>query len=133
MSKPLPSHRDGEPKIETLRSAYIDSRDQEQQPEKQDLARRVVEKYIFDFQSVLLDSGTSARYIANEMFRTRRFLSVLTNNMTAYEGYRKTPGMGGNELILTGGRYFHNYDALLGTATENSIGLFFPNVTIIGV
>ncbi len=49
----------------------------------------VAKPYIKDFDAVLLDAGSTADMIAEEMFARCQFLSVLTNNMGAYAAYTR--------------------------------------------
>ena len=102
----------------------------------------IAEKYINDYDSVLLDAGSTAEMVADELFSFRCFLSVLTNNLGAYASYVRArllqsatveSSSAGNELLLTGGRYDDTYESLLGKDTVASIREFRPMVTIIGV
>ena len=136
------------------RGAYIQSKMRDQFPAKRKIAVCVVDEFVRDFDAVLLDAGSTAEMIAEEMFARRKFLSVLTNNMGAYAAYTRarssrhidTPsttgvplqgdfsrGLQGNELLITGGVYVDTYEALLGDVTMKSISEFTPNTTIIGV
>jgi DeoR/GlpR family transcriptional regulator of sugar metabolism len=72
------------------RGEYITSRMRQRFFAKRCIAERVVlENYIQDFNAVLLDAGSTAEMIAEEMFARRKFLSVLTNNMGAYAAYTR--------------------------------------------
>ncbi|CAN2043949.1 Bacterial regulatory protein, DeoR domain protein [Candidatus Magnetomoraceae bacterium gMMP-1] len=114
--------------------------------EKNKIASYIVSEYIKDFDAVILDSGTTAELIAEEMFARRRFLSVLTNNMGAYASYTRAQAitkegesdkgassLHGNELLITGGRYVDVYEALLGGDTAKSMAQFTSNITIIAI
>jgi DeoR/GlpR family transcriptional regulator of sugar metabolism len=130
----------------------------DQSPAKYQIALHVANNYVKDFDAILLDAGSTAELIANEIFALRRFLSVLTNNMGAYAAYTRalagtresgttregrtngqpqaansTAPLHGNELLITGGRYVDTYEALLGSGTIKSIEPFTPNLTIIGI
>ena len=127
------------------RGLYIHTKMLGQYDAKRIIARHVATQYIRDFDAVLLDAGSTAEMIAEEMFARRRFLSVLTNNLGAYAAYTRarqigsdavdvaeTPSNRGNELLLTGGRYVDIYESLLGEGAIGSITAFTPNVIIIG-
>jgi len=128
------------------RGLYIRTRMQEQYDSKRLIAKHVTQEYIKDFDAVLLDAGSTAEMIAEEMFAKRKFLSVLTNNMGAYAAYTRAtrqidtgesnlieaPSNRGNELLVTGGRYVEIYESLLGEGASTSIKSFTPNVIIIG-
>ncbi len=131
------------------RGSYILEKIEQQSRAKVAIANRVAEKYVANFDSVLLDAGSTAEAIAAALFRERKWLSVMTINMGAYAAYTAaiavTPGeraaTGGpgygllneNELLLPGGRYVPTYEALLGDGTLEALGTFTPRVTIIGV
>jgi DeoR/GlpR family transcriptional regulator of sugar metabolism len=127
------------------RGLYIRTKMQGQFTAKRMIAEHVATQYIKDFDAVLLDAGSTAEMIAEEMFARRRFLSVLTNNMGAYAAYTRArqidtgelnfteaPSNRGNELLITGGRYVDIYESLLGEGALASIQAFTPNVIIIG-
>ncbi len=126
------------------RGLYIRTRMIDQHDVKRVIAVHVAEKYVRDFDAVLLDAGSTAEMIAEEMFARRRFLSVLTNNMGAYAAYTRArestdvdnvvqdPPNHGNELLISGGRYVDVYESLLGEGAISSIKDFIPNVIIIG-
>jgi DeoR/GlpR family transcriptional regulator of sugar metabolism len=134
------------------RGEYIRTKIRGQHAAKQAIAVHIAMEYVRDFDAVLLDAGSTAELVAEEMFANRRFLSVLTNNMGAYASYTRARAaagaergppaeddseahslLRGNELLITGGRYVDTYEALLGDGTINSIKPFTPNITIIGI
>jgi DeoR/GlpR family transcriptional regulator of sugar metabolism len=135
------------------RGAYIQMKLSAHDEVKRVIAKHVATEYVHDFDSVLLDAGSSAEFIAEAMFSNRRYLSVLTNNMGAYAAYTRAiaqtgeslltdaggmkPGIRGllseNELLLPGGRYDPTYEALFGKPAVDAIKKFSPNITIIGV
>jgi DeoR/GlpR family transcriptional regulator of sugar metabolism len=127
------------------RGLYIRTKMLDEFNAKREIAIHVASKYVKDFDAVLLDAGSSAEMIAEEMFSRRQFLSVLTNNMGAYAAYTRArevmtqkasqkegPPNRGNELLITGGRYVDIYESLLGAGAIASIKEFIPNIIIIG-
>lgn len=107
------------------------------------IAAHIADHHVKDFDAVLLDAGSTAEMIAEELFARRQFLSLLTNNMGAYAAYTRAreisdeyasdvPPNHGNELLVTGGRYVDTYESLLGEGALTSIRDFHPNVVIIG-
>lgn len=131
--------------LRMLRGLYIRRRISEHTEVKRQIAIHIATNYVFDFDSVLLDAGSTAEMIAEELFARRQFLSVLTNNMGAYaaytrareivieeEGSEETQPNHGNELLITGGRYVDIYESLLGEGALLSINNFTPNVIILG-
>jgi DeoR/GlpR family transcriptional regulator of sugar metabolism len=111
---------------------------------KRKIAAHIAEHYVKDFDAVLLDAGSTAEMVAEELFARRQFLSLLTNNMGAYAAYTRAreiaaeedsedfPPNHGNELLITGGRYVDVYESLLGEGALSSIKDFHPNVIVIG-
>ena len=126
------------------RGPYATAKSHEEYKIKKAIAEHVVREYVSNFDSVLLDAGSTAEIIAEEMFKKRKFLSVLTNNMGAYAAYisagmtikfendKKNPPNLGNELLISGGRYVDIYESLLGKGALSSMEAFTPNVIIIG-
>lgn len=135
----------------TQRGPYIQTKVIQQSASKLAIARHVAEQYVRDFDAVLLDAGSTAELIAEELFIQRKYLAVMTNNMGAYAAYTRAitspkgeraaspenTGRSGplyeNELLLPGGRYDPTYEALFGDRTIEAIRTFSPNVTVIGV
>lgn len=113
---------------------YINMKQLQREEEKKKLAEHVVEEYIDDLHSIAVDAGSTSQQIIEEMMEKRNFLSILTNNMTAFrQNSTQRVGRSANEFILTGGKYVGLFDALLGYETYTSFQLFNPNVVIIGV
>lgn len=114
--------------------AYINIKQNKTKEEKRQLAQHIVRKYIEDLYSVAVDTGSTLQQIIEEIMKTRNFLSILTNNMTAFrQNSTQRVAESANEFILTGGKYVTLFDALLGNETFTSFDLFNPNVVIIGV
>jgi DeoR/GlpR family transcriptional regulator of sugar metabolism len=140
----IPMRRNEPGEIVMPRGLYITTKISEESITKHLIAKYVVDNYIHDFDAVLLDAGSTAEIIAEEMFARRKFLSVLTNNMGAYAAYtrareqiepyndEKNPPNHGNELLISGGRYVDVYESLLGEGAMASFSNFTPNVIIIG-
>jgi DeoR/GlpR family transcriptional regulator of sugar metabolism len=113
--------------------AYIERKQQLQSEEKEFLAKYIVEKYIEDLSSVAIDAGSTSQKIIEHMMLDKKFLSILTNNMTAFrQNSKQNVDRTANEFILTGGKYVALFDAILGNETLNSFELFHPHVVIIG-
>lgn len=128
------------------RGPYIKAKKDQQNSSKDKIAEYIASNLVKNFDAVLLDAGSTAEVIAEKLFTTRKFLTVMTNNMGAYVSYTQAVAardkgtaslvaglLNENELILTGGRFDVTYEALFGDATLKAIEGFSPNVTIIGV
>ncbi len=131
------------------RGPYIRAKKFQENGAKEKIAEYIAVNLVRDFDAVLLDAGSTAEKIAEELFTRRKFLSVMTNNMGAYVSYtqavaareEKEKGvsqlvaglLNENELFLTGGRFDVTYEALFGDATLKAIEKFSPNVTVVAV
>ncbi|KPA19579.1 Bacterial regulatory protein, DeoR domain protein [Candidatus Magnetomorum sp. HK-1] len=129
-----------ESKENLKRGDYILEKYRQQPSEKYEIAKHIASEIVNDFDAVLLDAGSTAEVIAEELFIQRKYLTVMTNNMGAYAAYTRAiaPQKGDsprllNELLVTGGRYDSTYEALFGDATIEAIKTFSPNITILGV
>lgn len=102
--------------------------------EKNRIAIYITENYIEDFYSVAIDAGSTQLKIIERMMQQKSYLSILTNNMTAFrDNLNISDNNLANEFIFTGGKYVQLFDALHGEETLNSFNVFNPNVVIIGV
>lgn len=108
---------------------------------KMGIAKYVVEHIIKPGRiSIFLDAGSSVQYVAEELFRTeaRTALSatMLTNNLGIFNVFNgwQDELRGGHTLVLllTGGTFDANHDALWGHVAEASLQRFFPHLTIVG-
>lgn len=126
-------HRSKSQEIQEPGDAYIIGKQKLQNEEKIKIAKYVLENYIEDYYSVAIDAGSTSQQIIEQMMQNRKFLSILTNNMTAFrQNSKQNVELTANEFILTGGKYVALFDALLGNETINSFELFHPHIVIIG-
>ena len=86
--------------------------------EKESIAKKTAE-FIQDGDTILLDSGTTTLYLANELGRFSR-LTVVTNSLILAQ---KLQEMSGIEVVLTGGTLRLNTLALVGPIAERSLGM----------
>lgn len=113
-------------------SIYITQKLDQLIEDKRLIARYIVRTYIRSFDAVAIDAGSTLMLITDEMMNTnQKWLSVLTNNMTAFS--KASQRSGDNEFILTGGKYVSLFDALLGKETLHSFTEYYARVVIIGV
>jgi len=113
---------------------YINMKSQLQKEEKRKLAYYIVDKYVENFFAVSIDAGTTQQQIIERLMGKRDFVSLLTNNMTAFrENSSQRVKESSNEFILTGGKFVALFDALHGIETQTSFNMFNPRVVIIGV
>lgn len=125
---------------DSVTSPYLRARTRENRDAKRAIAVKIAETFVRDNDSVILDAGSTAEMIADELFCRRSHLSVLTHNMRVYVSHIRAlsassdPAESGeNQLLITGGRYDHTYEALLGPYADASIESHGTRVIIIGV
>jgi DeoR/GlpR family transcriptional regulator of sugar metabolism len=83
-----------------------------------DAIGREAAKLVRDGETVVLDSGTTTRYIARYL-ATKRDVAVVTTSLAALEELAGCPGV---EVRLTGGVYRHSSHDLSGNAVMDMLG-----------
>lgn len=136
-SKKVPAR----PKSETsTEDSYFQARDQQHKPGKIAVAKHITERYLNESDSILLDAGTSLYPIAelialkarSEPGRTH--FTIMTHNYRAFEVLVKADLRGANlNIVLAGGRYDQDLNALFGNQTVTAYADFFPRVVLIGI
>ncbi len=124
---------------------YTEEQRQKQTKEKEGIAKYVVDNLIETGTAIFLDAGSTVQYIAREIFspsstqsKPKRSLTILTNNMGIFnelnslpENDRIVPRLN-HALILTGGLYDRDHDALFGSQAKSGLNAFYPHAVIIG-
>lgn len=103
---------------------------------KKAVANAIVrENLITNADSIVLDAGSSATFVAEAIFSSElKNLSILTHNMNVFQKYFTEHIMGaGHQLLLTGGGFDPSYNALYGIMTEKAYEVFHPNIVILAV
>ncbi len=132
-----------EKQIETVVAkdeGYFHARDQERKKEKQAVARCIVENYLNEGDSILLDAGSSLYPIAQIMAQKaqtepgKTHFTIMTHNYRAFEvlvkGVRREANL---NIVLAGGRYDQDLNALFGNQTVTAYEDFFPRVVLLGI
>lgn len=119
---------------------YFNARDQYQKMEKVAVARCIVENYLNEGDSILLDAGTSLYPIADIISQKaksepgRTHFTIMTHNYKAFESLVKESSQEAHlNIVLAGGRYDQDLNALFGNQTVNAYKDFFPRVVLLGV
>ncbi|MCY2994585.1 MAG: hypothetical protein NTY19_42980 [Planctomycetota bacterium] len=119
---------------------YFEARDRERRAVKRLIAAAVVEHYLSEGDSILLDAGSSLYPIAEIIAKSantnpsRRNFTIMTHNYRAFEVLVKTAARDQHmNIILAGGRYDQDLNALFGNQTVLSYEDFFPRVVLLGV
>jgi len=119
--------------------SYFRARDNEHRAEKRAVARCIVENYLNEGDSILLDAGSSLYPIAQVMAKKaqtqpgRTHYTVMTHNYKAFEELVKVPRGANLNIVLAGGRYDQDLHALFGNQAVNAYNDFFPRVVLIGI
>ncbi len=120
--------------------SYFQARDQQQKHGKVSVARMIVDNYLNEGDSILLDAGTSLYPIAEIIAQKAKsepghtHFTIMTHNYRAFEVLVKAVPRDANlNIVLAGGRYDQDLNALFGNQTVNAYDDFFPRVVLIGV
>jgi DeoR/GlpR family transcriptional regulator of sugar metabolism len=119
----------------------------ERQKSKNVLHKRAVAQAVLklglirDKDAVILDAGSSTRYLADELFTSNsklslHDLSVLTHNLPVFMNVLRKSNSAQHrlyEMLITGGCYDKTYDALYGKITESSYETFYPTVVVLAI
>lgn len=125
---------------ESMPHTYTGRQRLERMGAKEGIARYVVSELIESGTAIFLDAGSTVQAVAREIFssRQKRSLTIMTNNMGIFGDFNTQLGEGGPDpqlaltLILTGGLYDRDHDALLGTQAASALEDFYPHVVVIG-
>jgi DeoR/GlpR family transcriptional regulator of sugar metabolism len=118
---------------------YFGARDHEHRAEKRAIAECIVKCYLNEGDSILLDAGSSLYPIAQTVGQKaqsdpgRTHYTIMTHNYKAFEELVKAPREGNLNIVLAGGRYDQDLNALFGSQTVNAYNDFFPRVVLIGI
>jgi DeoR/GlpR family transcriptional regulator of sugar metabolism len=120
--------------------SYFRARDQQHRDVKASVARCIVENYLNEGDSILLDAGSSLYPIAQIIAQKaqsepgRTHFTIMTHNYKAFEELVKgVPREANLNIVLAGGRYDQDLNALFGKQTVDAYNDFFPRVVLIGI
>ena len=104
------------------------------------IAKYVVENFLHEGDSILLDAGSSLYPIAEEMGNRastkpdNTHYTIMTHNYKAFQLLvEKVPRNANLNIVLAGGRYDQDLNALFGPQTIMAYDHFFPRVVLIGI
>lgn len=141
MSKRSPSNQPkARPLISGKGTSFFQARAQERVSAKHAVAKCIVNEYLKEGDSILLDAGSSlypiAEMIAQEARKEpgRTHFTIMTHNYRAFEVLVKEVHREANlNIVLAGGRYDQDLNALFGNQTVTAYADFFPRVVLLGV
>lgn len=120
--------------------SYFETRDQQQKSAKEAVASCIVENFLTEGDSIILDAGTSLYPIAEIIAAKAKkdpglaHYTIMTHNYRAFEVLVKNVSREANlNIVLAGGRYDQDLNALFGNQTVNAYEDFFPRVVLLGI
>jgi len=120
--------------------SYFQARDLQHKEAKEAVARCIVEDYLTEGDSIILDAGTSLYPIAEIIVQKAKseprltHFTIMTHNYRAFEVLVKNvPREANLNIVLAGGRYDQDLNALFGNQTVNAYEDFFPRVVLVGI
>jgi DeoR/GlpR family transcriptional regulator of sugar metabolism len=120
--------------------SYFQARDQEHKNAKFAVAKCIVENYLSEGGSILLDAGTSLYPLADIIGQKAKsqpgktHFTIMTHNYRAFEVLvKEVPREANLNIVLAGGRYDQDLNALFGNQTVTAYKDFFPRVVLLGV
>jgi DeoR/GlpR family transcriptional regulator of sugar metabolism len=122
-------------------NTYFEEKRRLLQAEKEAVAQFVVDNIIGEGDSILLDAGTSLFPIASEIARktqssavSKTHYTIMTHN---YEAFNilvdQVEGEAHVNIVLAGGRYDRDLNALFGPQTIRAYEDFYPRVVVMGI
>jgi len=119
--------------------SYFDIQDEREVKAKKAVADRIVEKYFHPGDSILLDAGTSLHPIATRIVEMsverpdETHFTIMTHNYKAFEILVAADKKANLNIVLAGGRYDQDLNALFGAQTASNYEKFYPRTVVIGV
>jgi DeoR/GlpR family transcriptional regulator of sugar metabolism len=120
-------------------STFFKARDHERRAAKDAVAKCIVDEYLKEGDSILLDAGSSLYPIAEMIAQRARMdpgrthFTIMTHNYKAFEVLVKVPREANLNIVLAGGRYDQDLNALFGNQTVNAYADFFPRIVLLGM
>ena len=106
---------------------------------KKAVADFIVAKFFHPGDSILLDAGTSLHPIATRIVEMSKVkpdethFTIMTHNYKAFEILVEADKKANLNIVLAGGRYDQDLNALFGAQTASNYATFFPRTVVIGI
>jgi len=119
--------------------SYFDIQGEREVKAKKAVADRIVEKYFHPGDSILLDAGTSLHPIATRIVEMsfekpdETHFTIMTHNYKAFEILVAADKKANLNIVLAGGRYDQDLNALFGAQTASNYEKFYPRTVVIGI
>jgi DeoR/GlpR family transcriptional regulator of sugar metabolism len=137
---PEAAKREGESASTTGRpQSYFDIKNERLRQAKLAVANFIVRSYFNEGDSILLDAGSSLWPVAQVIVQRAQqrpyetHYTIMTHNYEAFQILVKGPIRANLNIILAGGRYDQDLNALFGVQTASNYEIFYPRVVVIGV
>jgi len=119
---------------------YFEAREEALMASKRAVARHVVTRFLQEGDSILLDAGTSSYPIAEEIAGKAKqdpestHYTIMTHNYKAFQILvDEVPKDAMINIVLAGGRYDRDLNALFGPQTIMAYQNFFPRVVLLAI
>ncbi|MBN2286940.1 MAG: DeoR/GlpR transcriptional regulator [Tissierellales bacterium] len=119
---------------------YFETREELRKQAKLKIAKKIVKDFLHEGDSILIDAGTSLYPIAQEIVNQakenteRTHFTIITHNYSAFQTLvEDVPRDANLNIVLSGGRYDRDLNALFGPQTIMAYEYFFPKVVLIGI
>ena len=119
--------------------SYFDIQGEREVKAKKAVADRIVEKYFHPGDSILLDAGTSLHPIATRIVEMsvdrpdETHFTIMTHNYKAFQILVEADKKANLNIVLAGGRYDQDLNALFGAQTATNYETFYPRAVVIGI
>lgn len=121
--------------------SYFDIQDDKknQEKERRKVANFIVEKYFHPGDSILLDAGSSVYPIAMKIVEKCKekpdetHFTIMTHNYRAFQILVNADKVANLNIVLAGGRYDQDLNALFGAQTASNYETFYPRTVVIGI
>jgi DeoR/GlpR family transcriptional regulator of sugar metabolism len=119
--------------------SYFDIQGESEVKAKKAVADRIVEKFFHPGDSILLDAGTSLHPIATRIVEMsvekpdETHFTIMTHNYRAFEILVAADKKANLNIVLAGGRYDQDLNALFGAQTASNYEKFYPRTVVIGI
>lgn len=120
--------------------SYFETKERLRKNSKLKVAQTIIKDFLNEGDSILLDAGTSLYPIAQEIANlakknpAKTHFTIITHNYSAFQVLvDQVPRNANLNIVLAGGRYDQDLNALFGPQTMMAYENFFPRVVLIGI
>ena len=142
MKRKSPVHPDvtAAPHVKMGARTFFEAREKQHKKSKLEVAKCIVENYLNEGDSILLDAGSSLYPIAEIIAKKAKgqpaqsHFTIMTHNYKAFQILvEQVPVAANLNIVLAGGRYDKDLNALFGNQAVIAYEDFFPRVVLLGI